>query len=257
MKNKFNNFFKDIKVSKELDEKIYNNTIYKKELSKGYILKPVIVILILFIFLGVGVMAKEYIEDYIFQMKDTEKLGKDTIFDLELNGKLNVNSNFNCKNNITHEELEDGLNIKLLKFNSFNKDTYNICELTLDNNKNIRTVKLQNDDNYSEYDMNNEETRKKKYLQVDINFMTQYATKNDEKDFKNISILKGTSSVSKFLETYHIEKLNLDVNIIKWSESKYWPQTFCTFVYNNIFYNIQGYNVSKDELIDILNNVEL
>ena len=259
MKNKFNNLFQDIKVSKELDNNIYNKTIYKKGIPRIYIIKPIIVILFVFIFLGVGVMAKDYIENYIFQTHISKSKGEDSTIDLNLNGKVKIeqNSSFICKDDITHQEIEKKLNIKLLKFKHFNKYDYNICDSTLDNKGNIRILKLQNDDNFSEYDLNNKELRDKKYLQIDITFMTQYANNKDEQEFQNISIIKGPSKFTEFIETYHIKKINLDVNIVKWSTNKYWPQTFCYFVYNDIFYNIQGYNISYDELIDILNNLEL
>ena len=259
MKDRFNKMFDSIKVSKKLDEKIYNNTIYKKNTKISYerkLLKPLLIILIVFLSFGVGVIAKDYIQNYYFKTNISNKDTEDSTIDLNLNGKVKIiqKSNFSCKKNITHQEIEEGLNIKLLKFKNFNKDDYN-CESTLDKEGNIKVVKLQNDDNFSEYDLNNKELRKKKYLQIDINFMTQYANSEDEQEFQNINIIKGPSKFKEFIETYHIEKLNLDVNIVKWSTNDNWPQTFCYFVYDNVYYNIQGYNLSYDELIDILNNL--
>ena len=257
MKNKFNDLFKDIKVSKEIDEKIYNKTIYKKEIPRIYILKPIQVILFIFIFLGVGVMAKDYIMDSVFHKNIIENEKDDSQIYLELNGKVHIkeNNNFICNNEYTQEELEKTLGIKLLNIKYYNSNKYINCEIkTTDNNK-IRTVKINRDDNYSK--STDKEKGNNKFLSVTIKFMTQYALNEDEEEFSELNVIKGPKKFENFTNLIHLNNLDVDAYIIKWHESKNHSFNSVHFVYNNILYFIQGYNISYDELLDILNNSEL
>ena len=97
MKNRFNKMFDSVEVSKELDERILNKTIYKKNSNffKPKILKFATIILAVCIFFGVGVVAKDYIMDFVFHKNILESEKDDSQIYLELNGKVEINENNN------------------------------------------------------------------------------------------------------------------------------------------------------------------
>ncbi len=249
MKNKFNNFFKDINVSKELDKKIYNNTIYQKEESKRYILKPVIVILILFIFLGVGVMAKDYIKEFVFNIKKSDNNIQTTY---SLNGFVEVNNDFECSDDLTLMLVHEKLGIEVLDFGEFNNLKIDYCEILRDDNNNIRKVILKTPRIFSK-----EQYMLPKNLFVSLEFLTKYATKEDIKEMQNvkwvsITTLNESKDLEKYIENYHIK--SLDTNSSLMYLTKY--RGINIFNYNNVIYQMETRHIFKEDFINFLENLK-
>lgn len=262
MKNrdKIKSIYNNILVSEELDNKILNETIYKEKFNnKKLILKYAIIFIVFASFTTIGVVAKDYIKEFIINWVDDGSGGASVSIDME--GKVLVakDNNLICNKDLTIQDVEEGLKIKLLKTNFYNKDTFDKCSIKKDKKGNIKRVAIENDDNFHvDFAKEQKVDRNKKYLNLKIEFMTNYADNIDEEYFKEYLMLKGSKKgLEDITEEYYIENLNIKANIVIWlSEETGWPNTFCFFIYNNVIYNIEGLNITKTELIDILENLK-
>ncbi len=254
--NKDFNFFKNFQVSKDLDNKIYENTIYKKDkIEKKYFLKPrhYVTIGLILIILSLGIITSAAIKGFILKNFDKEYMNMTTI---TLTGKVKIDKNhdFDCYNNISLSNIENKLGIKLLDFTTFNKQNYDTCEFVTNDKGNVRRVLLENKDTFDNY--KNIDLYSHRYLDVKIEFMTQYANEDDEEYFKDIGSF-GTSTdggVEKWQVNYFVAKLGINAAIFPFT-THFWPQTECYFVYNNVYYHIKGYDVSVEQMKEILDNI--
>ena len=256
MKNKkFINLFQNIEVSKELDNKILNETI-NKPLHKNYKYKYALFILILISFLSVGIIAYCYMRPYIVSVKENT-LGGDSI-NISINEKVKIkrNAKIECSSDLTLSKLEDDLGIKFLNIPNQNKNTYNdVCDIKYDSKNRIRTVSIRNEDDFKGYGYTKNEAWEKKYMVTNIKFMTNYANEDDEKEFK-LAFDGGTLDPNQ-IEKIHLDNIDIDAYIILTAPYPVLPTTYCVFVYNNILYSIRGENYNREELIEDVNKITL
>ena len=271
---KVKKFFERIEVSSELEQKILLNTInkesekkYKIRLLPKFLVAGAIIVLML---TTATVMASEHIKSYIFTKKN---ISDQRSMSLSVFGRVELKKNmdFACKENLTKIEVESALGINLLSNPKYETTSYfNHCDIKTTSNGKIRTVKLTNDGNiqriktkievinpsdFLSYDLIDDSN---KYLEYEVSFMTNYATKEDEENFQNLYEVGGhEDGFDDLIDDYKIESLGgVDTKIILWLTGRRWSITFCYFVYNNVVYQLQGYGMNKSEMIEIIENLK-
>lgn len=287
MKNKLEKVFENIHASQNIDEKIMNKTIYnstKMHIPKYAIITILLATLIGFSF-GVAKISEYVINIYTKSSDDgTFKHGSEKLtLSMTKKVKIKKRSELSCEDALNYYNIENNLGINLINYNPINKYEQEKCEIYKDEKSNIRRVKIYYNDEYTsdlvnQYNNKDNSFNNKKYLSLIIEFMTNYATHEDEDYFKEKTIIKmnnviyGSKSNSdsdksrieeELLEDYHITKLNIDAKIVNWYgnnskiEKVNKASTFCFFVYDGVYYSFMGYNMSKDEFINILENLEI
>lgn len=247
------NFFDDIHVSKELDERILNNTIYKKKINHKY--KYAILIIVLLSCVTTVVLAQEYIRTYYTNKVIDDKGYHSLIISLIGKVKIAEHSDIPYENNFTINDIEESLNIKLLNVKGVNKSTFDFKELKKDDNGEIRLVKLYNRDNYFDDVLENGDNHHNPYLYIKISFMTNYANEEDEEEFKNIDIFSSPQEelVEKYASVYHLKNLDVDVQVFDGDI----PIISAAFVYENVVYQFVAMNMKREEVINTLESIKI
>ena len=253
MKDKKFDNLKNIHTSLELDQRIFENTIYKNKTKKVLKLNYIsLVVLLMVLFSGV-VIAKNTINPILKRIKVKDNLEK-LVINIDNQKKLPEKSDLICKNNISLQEIEEQLGIDLLDFDK--NISFSNCEVNKDENNKIRTVSLYSSNNYL-YDfisdtLNNTNTHSnKKYLNLGIKFMSDKATEEDKDDFKNMTLFteegKNLDKLENKIENYHLNNLNTDVIII--------DNVLGYFVYDDVLYYYSAINYTNSEVINMLENI--
>ena len=254
MRDKIIEMFDNIKVPNDFDNRIYNNTIYKnnnnnKICIKKKILKPSIAIILITLFLSVGVMAKDYIKNYVFNIEKSDKKVQTTY---SLNGFVEVNNNFECSDELTLAHAYEKLGINALNFGEYNDLKIDYCEILRDKENNIRKVVLKTPRIFSK-----EGLKLPKNLFVSLEFLTKYATNDDIQKMQNVKWVSISTndegiSLEKYIENYHINSLNIDSSMLY--ITKYKGRNI--FNYNNVLYQMETRNIFKEDFINILENLK-
>lgn len=263
--NKIRKAFETIKIDdeKKLDNRILNNTINKKEkntLFNIYKLKWLIIICLIITFIITSTfVVKAIVKSYTLNRTQN---GDNIKTSVEVSGKLKINSNANisCSDKIRIKDVENELNINfILNLEKFKKE-FNECEIVKNKKDKIRRVYLGNDDFY-DFELENKKIEKetslswmRKKITLEVYFMTNYAEEDDINYFKNIISYEGEEDDMVF--EYHSDRLDTTVQIIKFIDTEYYSQTYGFFVYNNISYLFRGYNVDKQEMIDLIESLK-
>jgi hypothetical protein len=66
----------------------------------------------------------------------------------------------------------------------------------------------------------------------------------------------SSNSDSKYIETYKINKLNINAIIYSYNEKMETNFLAIEFVYKDIFYEFIGSNITKEELINFINTLQ-
>ncbi len=255
---KDNNIFKKLHTPKELDQRIFDSTIYRKKENKKFKLRYVTVGLILMLFISVGVLAAEYIKPSFVKKINNNNGTSKIVISVDESVTLPENADLVCSDKMTLKNVENQLGLKLLNFEKYkNSIKFDNCKVLKDENNNVRTVDIYSHDNqiydYIMDQVNDTQNHaNKKYFDFGIKFKTNNATKEDIKEFNNIVLFSEVDNVNldklkNKTETYHIKSLNTDAIIIG---------NMGYFIYENVLYYYSTINYSKEETIDVLENLK-
>ena len=272
--NKKLKFFNELKTTENLKQKIISQTIDKKTESQlkfkrfpklAYSL--VIIGLISFISCTV-VFAATYIHTYVLSIRKD----KDGTIHQSIVVKEPVNikdiDNFSCEKGKALEEIEDTLEIKFVNNAKYNSiidkcDTqkndigktesislyiYDYVDYSKENSK-IKGYDSDYDNNVSGY-LNG------KHIGLTISFMTINASDEVKEKFANLNYVETGFK----METKEI--IFDDINVLAHYYEPIRPgsgrfTTYVVFVHNNIVYTFQGYRVSVEEIIKVINKLKV
>ena len=146
------------------------------------------------------------------------------------------------RNNVTWKnELENILNTHILYSNKLNQNTFNI-DIGLNENDNIGKLVLSNNSIYNS---------------IPINIrLTVLGNNPDEGYILTMQEGPSSNSDSKYIETYKINKLNINAIIYSYNEKMETNFLAIEFVYKDIFYEFIGSNITKEELINFINTLQ-
>ena len=269
------NTLNKVKASKDLDNKILDATVNKKdnklfELQKSFFRKKSVLIIVIAFFSVITVVAaSEYVQRYILNKTvDEDGWFKQTV---ELSGPviINQNNDVTCDNITNLQDLEEKLGIEFV----FNPEEYNSqinrCDIRYNDTGEIESVEIsifgfynfddynrKIDPNYKENITNSnymERNRKLKMLDVLIAFITPVASQETKEELG--------SKLGKIISNYEPENTEFYLSNINTygyyniSPTKNIPLSKdAIFVYDNFFYHFTGNRpVTIEEILEILN----
>ena len=269
------NTLNKVKASKDLDNKILDATVNKKdnklfELQKSFFRKKSVLIIVIAFFSVITVVAaSEYVQRYILNKTvDEDGWFKQTV---ELSGPviINQNNDVTCDNITNLQDLEEKLGIEFV----FNPEEYNSqinrCDIRYNDTGEIESVEIsifgfynfddynrKIDPNYKENITNSnymERNRKLKMLDVLIAFITPVASQETKEELG--------SKLGKIISNYEPENTEFYLSNINTcgyyniSPTKNIPLSKdAIFVYDNVFYHFTGNRpVTTEEILEILN----
>lgn len=243
--------FSKIEVSKDIENKILNKTIYKVPKFKlSYIFCSIILISIIGLSLIYTSYAIEKGKSYnTWEINHTFANNYKILVGNNLNfKKISKKIIGSCENrhctsykNFNKNELENILNTHILYSNKLNQNTFNI-DIGLNENDNIGKLVLSNNSIYNS---------------IPINIrLTVLGNNPDERYILTMQEGPSSNSDSKYIETYKINKLNINAIIYSYNEKKETNFLAIEFVYKDIFYEFIGSNITKEELINFINTLQ-
>lgn len=262
IEEKYKKYCDNISTTNNLDQKIFNKTIYKKPTNLIFkkVFAPLTLIICLSFVSVCIVFADEIKEAFKVYWKTQQVPNSDkedllqTIKDLyvtnlkEINYDADLNEvSYFGEEKINILELEKKLNIKFLSSNMIRNDEVTIFKLTKENNK-ISNAEFVIKDAFQISNMN------KNNVYMKFQFITKYY-EDKEKGFILIRdyMPYGTEG---WITKKHINNLNTDVYFhgdIQNLEDNYissWLKAY--FVYDNVGYTVGGYDISINDLKKIL-----
>ena len=251
MNKKIKNAFNDIKVNEDLERKILNMTVNKRDnKQKKWKLSYTYATILLIGMLSIGVVYAKEIKNFINSFS--------TNINVENNKSIKLSDNINFKNiskdaliftgdsqyQMNYNEVEKNLGFKILKLKENNTDEiYYSTELN-DNNQ-IGRVDL-----WIPYFVKESDN---KYISASISMLNKGA---DEKYILAFEEGLDASGGKNNFEEYYSN--NLDTKIIIYSYSTINSNNRylkATFVYDDVLYIFTGMNMSKDDLINYINGL--
>ena len=261
MKNKLEKIFENIHVSKEIDEKIMNNTIYKKNhnifLKKSLItVSIVLVISITTISVVFAEEIKEFVKSfYVEKTIDLKKTDDMHMSVLILNNKKEINydaefdeyypDSFNQKTT-NFSTIEKEFNINILKTDKITNKKINISGITKEDGK----ISSATFTVFNAFNNNDKEYNKITY---GFSFITKYY-----KEEKEVLLGAGRKSSEKNITIIHDDKLDTDIyfwtapNI---SDDEIVAAVLTHFIYDDILYELTAYNTSRNNILNIINSL--
>lgn len=251
MNKKIKNAFNDIKVNEDLEIKILNMTINKKDnKQRKWKLSYTLASIFLIGVLSLGVVYAQEIKKIITSFSTNINVENNKSMKLSDNVKFkNINHNAlkvdtNSPYQMNYNEVEKNLGFKILKLKENNTDEiYYSTELN-DNNQ-IGRVDL-----WMPYFVKESSD---KYISANVSMLNKGADKKYILVFEEG--LDASGGKDNFEEYY---SNNLDTKIIIYSYStsdsnnRYLK---ATFVYDDVLYIFTGTNMSKDDLINYINGL--
>ena len=253
-KQKYQESFARIGISEELENKILNK-LEKKRQPKTFFTKPMLALttLILIIFIGASaVFAKEIIEKYFYSKTKDEKHSVYT-HTIRTTGFVEINKNVSLHEGVhkSVEILEKELGIKVLTSTRITNKMANIY-MVKKNNHEISSLALKLHDCISDFELN-----AAGYLpsvDIEINFITQFATKDSDKPTIEIQAFEGMYGIDDdTVERYYLKNLDTDVYIAPYAAG---INRLAAFIHNNMLYIINGKIVTQDTMIAILESLK-
>ena len=156
---------------------------------------------------------------------------------------------------MTFNEIEE-----MLGFNILNLDKYANNEVSYDTvadkDGHVRkiSVTVNMHDDIEEYTIYSEEDNRTygTFLHLYVDILTQYA---DESDFENLEECIEIIGGKKIEEPYHSKNLDIDITFYTQAED-YMPNDWAIFTYDNVLYRIGGNGVTREKLIEIIENLK-
>lgn len=265
------NIYKNVHTSKELDKKIFNNTIYKKEkhsnLNKILITTSIIVIIST---ISIGVVfaddIKETIKNYFFTTRthtikiSDSKEEKSITPQLVVKDLKEVNYDadleeyrytYDNEQTISKKELEEKLGINFLTSDNLKNDKVTIERIEKENSK-ISEGRFWIRDAFKLEKINN----KKSSITFEFRFITKYSSS------RSYTILLGLTKydINRNVTTKYIDNLDTDAYFFvtkkDFNDDTVSNQIFAAFVYDNVGYKLSGTNMSVNMMIDFINTLK-
>ena len=251
MNKKIKNAFNDIKVNEDLERKILNMTVNKRDnKQKKWKLSYTYATILLIGMLSIGVVYAKEIKNFINSFS--------TNINVENNKSIKLSDNINFKNiskdaliftgdsqyQMNYNEVEKNLGFKILKLKENNTDEiYYSTELN-DNNQ-IGRVDL-----WIPYFVKESDN---KYISASISMLNKGA---DEKYILAFEEGLDASGGKNNFEEYYSNNLDTKIIIYSYSTSNSNNRYLkATFVYDDVLYIFTGMNMSKDDLINYINGL--
>lgn len=236
MNDKIKKAYNNIYVTKELENKIYNKTIYKAK-NKLVYLSLTTTIICLFMF---TIVNADKVKDYLKSWNTSVDMGDGNKISLsENNTYKEIKDNAKREGVMDKEEVESILGFNILSIDNVYKDEmYYSYSLNEDNNT-IGRVDIWYPDflKYSD--------------DKDINMFISILNKNADYSYV-LAFLEGldASGDKELIEEY--TSLNLNTKVIIYTNSFNKKRITATFVYDNVFYKLTGKNITIEELKEII-----
>lgn len=257
MKKEIKNAFSDIYVSKELERNILDMTINKQDQVKkrfrlSYVCSIVLVVCLLSITAVYAKEIKYFIQNWSSSVQNWNssvrldngkviKLSENNNFKEIPNNVLKVDDNSSMPK-MTFEEIEDMLKFSILKLKKDNTDEiYYDSGLNADGS--IGRIDLWIPSFYEEND--------DKYVSVLVNMLIKGADRGYIAAFQGDTDAFGEKNIE-----ISYESDNLNTNVIMYSTKSAKERLTAAFVYDDILYHFIGNNISKDEMISIIENLK-
>lgn len=265
MKKIYKEAFNNIHLSKDIDNKVFAKTIYKKN---NFMLKNVIVTISILLFISITSLGIVYAKEIVEKIKSLfvsttihlENSGYNIYLDeLKITNKKNLNfdakfSNINfpvtdSEQKVTFKELKEDLNIDIL--------TPNIFE-----NKIARIIKLEKNNNkisHGWFAFDNIYVFKKGRKKGKISMIIEFITKYHEDDYLMVN-MGQTRDESRIYKTVELNE-KLDTEIFFWgtraitNDDENIGTLKATFIYDDIVYTFIGSDVSKNEMLNLINTL--
>ena len=251
MNKKIKDAFNDIKVNEDLERKILNMTVNKRDnKQKKWKLSYTYATILLIGMLSIGVVYAKEIKNFINSFS--------TNINVENNKSIKLSDNINFKNiskdaliftgdsqyQMNYNEVEKNLGFKILKLKENNTDEiYYSTELN-DNNQ-IGRVDL-----WIPYFVKESDN---KYISASISMLNKGA---DEKYILAFEEGLDASGGKNNFEEYYSNNLDTKIIIYSYSTSNSNNRYLkATFVYDDVLYIFTGMNMSKDDLINYINGL--
>lgn len=242
--NKIKEAFNEISVSKDLEEKILNKTIYKEEKRKfkyAYVLPLILLSLGLFMSIAYAEEIKEFFENWnakiTFENGEEKNISENAIYK-KIPNTLKESTKEEYSIVQTHKGMEELLGFHLLSS-------------PLSKNDKLSYITLQNLDGT--------------IGRVDIWWPEFIEKENNKKISMMISMLNekadhgyviafeegiNATGGKEYKNSYKIESLNTEVIIYgnDWDSER----LTATFVYDNVLYELIADNIKEDELVEII-----
>lgn len=250
MENKIKNAFSDIYVSDKLDRKILNLTVNKKEKKYRQLKLSYVCSIVLSIFLlSVTVVSSKEIKKFFESWS--------TFIELENGTKINVSENNNFKEipnsaikvkqgenrpQMTYSEIEEMLKFSILKLPKDNtEEIYYGTGLNKDGT--IGRIDL-----WIPYFIKENEI---KHISCTVSMLNKYADEGYVLAFKEGLDATGGKNIGN---SYKLK--NLNTNVVMYTNNWSTERITATFVYDDILYEFVGKNMSKDEMISIIETLK-
>lgn len=269
MKDKnFINAFKKINVSNNLERNILNMTVNKEVKKRKFKLAYLAIIAVLITGFSLSfVYAKEIkslIKDWSLKIGlgneegtvvDSKSKWGNKIVPDDIKQRELFDSSYNDGIDITFKEVEEMLGFNILNLDKYANEKVNYYTVANEEGK-VKDINitLSMHDDIEEYTIYLEEENRTfgTYLHLYAEILTQYA---DENDFKwveeNTAIIGG----KKIEEPYHSKNLDIDITFYTQAED-YMPNDWAIFTYDNVLYRIGGNGVTREKLIEIIENLK-
>lgn len=259
--NNFKNVFEDIQVSEQLEQKIFNQTLYKKKKRNSY--KFAYALIACFIFSVItlnGVRAD--IEPEPFDLSYTRMIlddGNEVVLADHLIQKTlpdDVAKTFSDQYfYFTHEEVEQTLGFDLLMV----KDTHPVVEYKTIWNTTYTADSEKNEENeIAKVGLFSRNLLPNSSENRNLMLMTTILTDNANEAYQHCFITDMDINGRKVLqEAYHSSHLNVDVAIYSNEDlGDDYHRLTAVFAYDDVLYQLVSDGLEKEELIEIVENME-
>ncbi len=251
MKNKIQNSYSSLEISKELENNILRKTVYKKEKSNYKKLGYAIGVFLLIFTISITLVNAKQIVQFFKSWSTGIEFENGTKVTLIENANFKeINKSAKKSENpisMTHDEVENNLGFHILDYDN---TSTKIMGYSTDLNKDgsIAVVRLW----WADFLTNNDENWDSiKAISLKITILNKFA---EEKYV--IPFFEGLDATAEkeLDQVYEIKNLNTKAVIYGNSWDK--RRLTATFVHDNIVYEFIGRNYTKEEIIDILEQLK-
>ncbi|MBR6518003.1 MAG: hypothetical protein IKT40_14310 [Bacilli bacterium] len=263
MKRIYKETFDCVHLNPKLDEVILNKTIYNSQKKLTKKLAIALSIFIIFIFASIGITYAEEIVEQIkkifvttIDLDNTTDTDDRYLTELKVENikELNADAQFSDisfpvldnEQKVSFNELKQNLKINVLSTNLFEKKDARIIKLEKNNNKISR----------GSFAFDNIYILDKGKISMSLEFITKYYEKgyfmvslgfsrNQDNEYKAVEVNKKLNSKVYFWGSRIISNEDEKIGTLK-----------ATLIYDDIAYIFTGYNVSKNEMNNLLNDLE-
>ena len=255
MKNRIKNLYNSLEVSEEAENSILNKTIYKKKTFNFKKIGYSFGIFLLVFTISISLVYAKEIVQFFKNWSTGVEFEDGTKITLIENAKFKEISKNARKSDslvsMTHEEVEKNLGFHILDYEYTSSKSMGYST-SLNSDGNIGLVHLwwadfiNNDNEEFKYGDKNS-----KIISVDISILNKGA---EERYIYPFLEEKDATGEKELDNLYEIK--NLNVNAVIYGNS--WDKTRLTasFVYDDIYYQFISYNYTKEEIIEILEQLK-